>query len=49
MSLKKIYLPILSFCYGIYNFFAISILIYLFIAQKTWNPSGNIRRIKKTI
>jgi len=49
MNLKKIYRPVLSIVYGIYNSIAIMILAFLFISQRTWNPKGTKRKIKATI
>ncbi len=49
MNLKKVYSPFISIAYGVYNFFAISTLAFLFISQKAWNPNGTKRKIRKTI
>ena len=49
MNLKRSYLPLFPIVYGIYNFFAISLLIFLFISQRTWDPHNAKRNIRKTI
>jgi hypothetical protein len=49
MNLKRSYLPLFSIVYGIYNFFAISLLMILFISQRAWNPHNAKRSIRKTI
>jgi len=46
--MKKLFLALLDVVYSVYNTFAILILVFLFITQKTWIARGN-KRVYKSI